>query len=76
MWFRTNGLTSMITGSGQVNLLSGWIRRYQVGFGSATRCVPANPLGRGAGWLGRADRAHKVRPAGLHRGFGPNADVK
>jgi hypothetical protein len=63
----------MITGSGRVNLLSGRIRRYWVGFGSATWCAPANPLGHGAGRLGRVGRARAVRPAGPRRGFGPNA---
>jgi hypothetical protein len=76
MWFRTNGLTGMITGSGQVNLLSGPIRYYQVGFGSATRCAPTNPLGRGAGRLGLAGPARAVRPAGPRRRFGPNANFK
>jgi hypothetical protein len=58
--FRMNGLTGMITGSGQVNLLSGQIRRYRVRFGSATRCAPVNPLGHGAGRLGHAvDSAQK-----------------
>jgi hypothetical protein len=73
MQFRTIGLTGMITGSGQVNLLSGRIWRYRVGFGSATRCAPSNPLGHGAGRLGHAGRAHAVRQAGPCRGFGPNA---
>jgi hypothetical protein len=54
-------------GLGQVNLLSGRIRRYRVRFGSATWCVPVNLLGRGTGRLGRAGRAHAVRPAGLRR---------
>jgi hypothetical protein len=54
MRFRTNGLTGTITGSAQVYLLSGQIRRYRVGFGSAMRCAPARTLGRSAGWLGRA----------------------
>jgi hypothetical protein len=64
----------MIMGSGQVNLLSGQIRHYRVGFGSATRCTPVNPLGRGAGWLGHAGLARVVRLAGSRRGFGPNAE--
>jgi hypothetical protein len=50
----------MITGSGQVNLLSGQIWRYRVGFGSATRCAPVN-------LLGRAGRARAGRPAGPSR---------
>jgi hypothetical protein len=62
----------MITGSGRVNLLSGRIRRYQVGFGSAMLCALVNPLGHGAGWLGHIGRARTVRLAGPHRGFGPN----
>jgi hypothetical protein len=33
-------------GFGRVNLLLGRIRRYQVRFGSATRCAPVSPLGR------------------------------
>jgi hypothetical protein len=41
-------------GSGQVNLLSGRIWRYRIGFGSATWCTPVSPLGRGASRLGRA----------------------
>jgi hypothetical protein len=45
------GLTGLIMGSGWVNLLSGQIRRYQVGFESATQCTPAN-------LLGLAGRAH------------------
>jgi hypothetical protein len=49
MRFQTNGLTGMITGSGRVSLLSGQIRRCRVGFGSAMRCAPVSPLGRGAG---------------------------
>jgi hypothetical protein len=66
------GLTGMITGSGRVNLLSGRIRRYRVGFGSATWCAPVNSLGRGADRLGRVARARMVKPAGPRRGFGPN----
>jgi hypothetical protein len=46
-----------LTGSGWVNLLSGQIRRYRVGFGSAMRCTPVNLLGQGTGRLGRAGRA-------------------
>jgi hypothetical protein len=57
-----------LTGLGQVNLLSGRIRRYRVvGFRSATRCAPVNLLGRGAGRLGCVSHARVVRPAGLHR---------
>jgi hypothetical protein len=41
-------------GSGQVNLLSGQIRRYQVRFGSATRCAPANLLGHAGRVRGEA----------------------
>jgi hypothetical protein len=62
-------------GSGRVNLLSGRIRRYRVGFVSATWCAPVNPLGRGASRLGHAGRAHAVRPAGLHR-IRPEADFQ
>jgi hypothetical protein len=76
MWFRTIGLTGMITGLGQVNLLSGRIRCYRVGFGSATQCAPVNPLGHSAGRLGRAGRTCAVRPAGPRHGFGPNANFK
>ncbi|WP_428637418.1 hypothetical protein, partial [Shewanella sp.] len=47
-------LTGMITGSGRVNLLSGQIWRYRVGFGSATQCTPTNLLGHSVGRLGRA----------------------
>jgi hypothetical protein len=57
MWFRMIGLMGLITGLGWVNLLSGQIRRYRVGFGSAMRCAPVNPLGQGAGRLGRAGLA-------------------
>jgi hypothetical protein len=47
-------------GFGWVNLLSGQIQHYQVGFGSATRCAPMNLLGHSAGRLGRAvDSAQK-----------------
>jgi hypothetical protein len=56
-------------GSGRVNLLSGGIRHYWVGFGSATRCVPANPLGH-------VGRARAVRPAGPRHRFGPKANFK
>jgi hypothetical protein len=63
-----------LTGSGRVNLLLGQIRRYRVGFGSATRCTPVNPLGRGADWLGHAGRARVVRLVGPRRGFGPNVE--
>jgi hypothetical protein len=75
MRFRTIGLTSLITGLGQVNLLLGRVQRYWVGFGSATRCVPVNPLGRGAGRLVHAGCAHAVRLAGLHR-IRPEADFQ
>jgi hypothetical protein len=44
----------MKTGSGGVNLLSGRIWHYRIGFGSATRCAPVSLLGRGTGRLGRA----------------------
>jgi hypothetical protein len=57
MRFRTNGLTGTITGSGQVNLLSGRIWLNGLGFGYAMRCVIASPLGHGAGPLGRTGRA-------------------
>jgi hypothetical protein len=67
------GLTGMITGSGRVNLLSGQIRHYRVGFGSATWCAPVNLLGHSADRLGRVARARTVKPAGPRRGFGPNA---
>jgi hypothetical protein len=57
------GVTGMITGLGRVNLLSGWIQRYRVGFGNATRCAPVNPLGLDAGRLGRAvDSAQMPNP--------------
>jgi hypothetical protein len=72
MRFRTNGLTGMIMGSDQVNLLLGRIQRYWVRFGSAMRCAPMNPLGRGAGRLRRAGHAHVVRLAGPRCRFGPN----
>jgi hypothetical protein len=52
-----NRLNEYDNGFGRVNLLSGWMRRYQVGFGSATRCAPVNPLGRSTGRLGHAGRA-------------------
>jgi hypothetical protein len=57
MRFQTISLTALIMGSGRVNLLSGRIRRYRVGFGSATWCAPVNPLGYGTDRLGRAGRA-------------------
>jgi hypothetical protein len=60
MWFRTNGLTGMITGSGQINLLSGqiWIRYVVRAHESVVpRRRPAGPR----------------RP---RRGFGPNAGFK
>jgi hypothetical protein len=47
-----NGLTDMITGLGQVQLLSGRIWLNESGFGSATRCAPMSPLGRDAVRLG------------------------
>jgi hypothetical protein len=64
MGFQINGLTDMIMGSDRVNLLLGQIRRYRVGFGSATRRAPVNPLGGSAGWLGRVGRARQGRPSG------------
>jgi hypothetical protein len=67
MQFRMISLTGLITGSGRVNLVSGRICRYRVGFGSATWCTLVNPLGRGAGRQGCAGRARAVRPAGLRR---------
>jgi hypothetical protein len=59
MWLRTIGLTGMITGSGQVNLLLGRIWRYRVGFGSVgTRCRPAGPRrARACGEAGRLGHA-------------------
>jgi hypothetical protein len=71
-----NGLTGMIMGSGRVKLLSGRILLNGSGFGSATRCAPASPLGHDAGHLGHAGRVHAVRPAGPLRRFGPNAEFK
>jgi hypothetical protein len=68
MRFQTISLTALIMGSGRVNLLSGRIRRYRVGFGSATRCAPVNPLVR-------AGRVRVVRPAGLRR-IRPEADFQ
>jgi hypothetical protein len=47
---------------------------YDNGFGSGLdplRAAPVNPLGHGAGWLGRAGHVRAVRPAGPRRGFGP-----
>jgi hypothetical protein len=67
MRFRSISLTGMITGSGRVNLLSGQIRHYRVGFGTTTWCTPMNPLGR-------VGHARAVRLAGLRHGFGPNAE--
>jgi hypothetical protein len=61
MWFQTNGLTRMITGSGRVSLLSGRIRRCRVRLGLTGRiwiryALRAHePLGRGTGRLGRAE---------------------
>jgi hypothetical protein len=63
-------------GSGRVNLLSGRIQCYQVGFGSATRFAPVNPLGHSADRPGRVGRTRAVRPTGPRRGFGPNVDFK
>jgi hypothetical protein len=68
-------LMGLITGSGRVNLLSGRIQHYQVGFGSAMRCVPVNPLGHGAGRLGHAGRVRAARPAGPRR-IRPEADFQ
>ncbi len=51
----------MITGSGRVSLLSGRIRRYRVGLGLTGRIQlryamrAREPLGRGAGRLGRTE---------------------
>jgi hypothetical protein len=53
----------VITGSGRVSLLSGQIRRYQVGLsltGQIQLCYAVRTrelLGRGAGRLGRAEDA-------------------
>jgi hypothetical protein len=52
-----NNLTGMIRGLDRVNLLSGRIWRYRVGFGSVTWCAPMNPLGHGADRLGHAGHA-------------------
>jgi hypothetical protein len=65
MRFQTIGLTGLRTGLGRVNLLSGRIQRYLVGFGSATRCAPVNPLGR----------TGVVKPVGLRR-IRPEADFQ
>jgi hypothetical protein len=75
MWFQMIILTGLITSSGQVNLLSGRIRRYRVRFGSGTRCTPVNPLDRGANRLGSAGHARAVRQAGL-RQIRPDADFQ
>jgi hypothetical protein len=75
MRFRTMALTGLITGLGWFNLLSGRIQCYRVRFGSATRCAPVNPLGRGFGRLGRAGCARAVRPTGLRR-IRPEADFQ
>jgi hypothetical protein len=75
MWFQMIILTGLITSSGQVNLLSGRIRRYRVGVRSGTWCTPVNPLGRGAGRLGSVGHAHAVRQAGLRR-IRPDADFQ
>jgi hypothetical protein len=62
----------MITGSGQVSLLSGWIQRYQVGlaqrviFGFTTRVRAYGPLG----W---ASRTRGRRSAVPSREFGTKA---
>jgi hypothetical protein len=64
-----------LTGLGQVNLLSGRIRHYQVGFGSATRCTPVNPLGCSTGRLGHAGPTRAVRSAGPRR-IWPKADFQ
>jgi hypothetical protein len=77
-----NGLTGVITGSGRVSLLSGRIRRYQVGLGLmgwiwlhyAVRA--REPLGHGASRLGHAGRARVGRPAGPRRRVGPKAEFK
>jgi hypothetical protein len=72
----------MITGSGRVSLLSGLIRRYQVGLGLTGRIwlryvVRARePLGHGAGRVGRTSRARARRPVGPRRRFGPKAEFK
>jgi hypothetical protein len=72
----------MITGSVRVSLLSGQIRRYRVGLGLTGRIWlryavrTHEPLGRGAGRLGRAGRARVGRPAGLRRRFGLGAEFK
>jgi hypothetical protein len=56
----------MITGSGQVSRLSGWIRRYRVGLGLTgqirLRYVVRThkPLGHDTGRLGRVGRARLV----------------
>jgi hypothetical protein len=52
-----NGLTGMITGSDQVNVLSDRIWLNGSGFGSATQCVPTSLLGRGTDRLGHTGRA-------------------
>jgi hypothetical protein len=59
-------------GLGRVNLLSGRIRCYRVRFGSAMLCVPASPLGCGAGQLGHVGYV-RGEAAWARRGFGPNA---
>jgi hypothetical protein len=82
MWFRMNGLTGMITGSGRVSLLSGRIQRYRVRLGLTGQFLlryavhAREPLGRGADRLGCAGRAHAGRPAGPRRRFGPKAEFK
>jgi hypothetical protein len=68
----------MITGSGRVSLLSGWIRRYRVRL-SVIGSNPFHYVGAHladcwdttlASWAVRAARGR--RPAGLRLGFGPN----
>jgi hypothetical protein len=64
-----NGLTGMITGSGRVSLLSGWIwLRYAVRI--------REPLGRGADRLGHAGRARAGRPTRPRQRFDPKAEFK
>jgi hypothetical protein len=60
----------MIAGSGWVNLISGRIRCYRVGFHPLHGCVPGRPLGRDVGRLGRA--GHTREKAGwATSGFQP-----
>jgi hypothetical protein len=65
----------MIMGSGQVSLLSGRIRRYQVGL-SLTGRIRLRYAVRAREPLGHAGRARVGRPAGLRRRFGPKAEFK